>query len=201
MLIHAGNGGGTDDLTQAENKMIIGQKLRFRSIRIGESQHLRFEINGLNGAPTIVDVSTEMPDGIENVTWLDATRYDLRQQRLEEEVVLAADQDNLDGIILFDQAAKPARRLNASEPAAHDDDSDWWRLSAECSYYRILLIHCSHRFSRDISSKYFHNDLRAMRERCSVKSASQRAGAGRVKIKPVSTTCKKTIMADSSQEE
>ena len=89
----------------------------------------------LDRSPSIVDVPTEMPDGIEDVAWFNATGDDFRQKRLEEEVVLAADQDDLGGIILLEQTAKPARGLNAGKPATHNDNSDWCCLSAEWGYH------------------------------------------------------------------
>ena len=156
MLIHAWNVRGADDLTQAENEMIIGEVLRFGFIRTGESQHLRIEINGLDGSPAVLDVATEVPDGIQNVTGFDTTGHNLRQQRLEEEVVLAANQDDFGRIVLPEQAPEPARRLNACKPATHNDNSGRRCLSAECGRYRILMMRRPHRISRDISSKHSH---------------------------------------------
>src|SRR5262249_6068464 len=97
-----------------------------------------------------------MSDRIEDVTGFDTTRHDFRQQRLEEEIVLATDQDDLGGIIPSEQAAKPARRFNAREPATHDDNSDRCCLSTGCGHHRILLTNRSYRCIRDISSKYSH---------------------------------------------
>src|SRR5215467_15453604 len=101
-----------------------------------------------------------MSDGIEDMTGFDTARHDFRQQRLEKEIVLATDQDDLGGIIPSEQAAKPARRFNAREPATDDDNSDRCCLSAEWGDHRILMIDRFYRCIRDISSKNSHKIVR-----------------------------------------
>ena len=104
--------------------MIVGQQLRFRALRADKSQLLGLEINRLNGPPPVLNMSAEMSDGIENMTRLDTGCDDFGQERLEEKIVFTADQDDLDRIISFEEAAEPACGLNAGKPAPDNDDFD-----------------------------------------------------------------------------
>jgi hypothetical protein len=89
-----------------------------------EPDGLRLEVDLLDAADIQRYARNHATNGADRVKCVDVTRDDLRQQRLEGEVILAADESHLDvGQARFTKAAHQVlSRVNAGEATAKDKD-------------------------------------------------------------------------------
>ena len=109
-------------VAQREDQVVVLEDVVARQEARRERDRLRREVDLLNLADVHVGARQEMRERAHHVGEPDAAGHDLREHRLEDEVVLAIHERDLHVLVLAEQLLQSLRGVDAAETAAQHDD-------------------------------------------------------------------------------
>ena len=109
-------------VAEREDEVVVLEDVVARQEARRERDRLRREVDLLHLADVHVRSRQEMRERAHHVGEPDAAGHDLGEHRLEDEVVLAIDERDLDVLVLAEQLLERLRGVDAAEAAAEDDD-------------------------------------------------------------------------------
>src|SRR5262249_50967456 len=84
------------DVAEREDQIIIRNDVRVRAKAGARRHHFVLQVDGFDIADVQVSARQQPADGADRIKQADAARYDFRQHRLKDKVVLFVDEDNLE---------------------------------------------------------------------------------------------------------
>src|SRR3989442_10056909 len=121
MLEKTRNSGEAGLGPEGDHQLVIVDRQRFPP----DQRHANLLRRGIEGGQLTVDhlrSRTETPDRVDDTSGLNCAADNLGEQRLKEKITLTGEESDLDVREFSEQALEPHRAVDASNPAAQDDD-------------------------------------------------------------------------------